>query len=452
MVEVRIKWSFGKVCLKRTIGLSRLYIRQQLDRLSFKNFSALILHSCKINEMLKPLKDGIRSIVKIDARGNVHKTFRGTDRDKRHANEVRVLKALESRGCTNVPRLLDYDDDGLWILMTHCGHPVESTISRKKNDQLYKQLEEDFGVRHDDPEPRNITYSQSLGAFCVIDFELAEILDYQEEEESNEPVLSYEWFGISDKGRKAKNEDSWRVLHASNEGIRWDAMLRKTPLSAKPVFAAVADGIGGAGNGDLASNYLINSLRWELEKINPRHLENTGTEIYQQLVNDLNERLGVAQISNDELSGMGATLALASLSKNELFVANVGDSRVYLFREDELTQLSQDHTFAWRQHSRGQITEREFRQHPRKSVLYEAINGDKREIHPFMTYQQIQAGDTILICSDGLIDGMWEREIKETLKEGEANLSLEETVQKLLKSARQTDDRDDCTMILFRIS
>ncbi len=124
---------------------------------------------------LEPLKDGIRSQVRIDFYGNVHKRLRGTAADERYATEVAVLKVLEERGCPYVPRLLEEHPEENYFVSTNCGKPA-TQISKEKADALYAALERDYGVRHLDAEPRNITYSDKLGRFCIIDFELAEIL------------------------------------------------------------------------------------------------------------------------------------------------------------------------------------------------------------------------------------------------------------------------------------
>jgi len=123
----------------------------------------------------EPLKDGIRSTVRIDFHGNVHKRLRGTDAEQRYATEVAVLKVLEARGCPYVPRLLEEHPEELYFVSTNCGKPA-TQISKEKSDQLFAKLERDYGVRHLDAEPRNITYSDKLGTFCIIDFELAEVL------------------------------------------------------------------------------------------------------------------------------------------------------------------------------------------------------------------------------------------------------------------------------------
>lgn len=126
---------------------------------------------------MRELKDGIRSLVRIDFFGQVHKHFRGTGAAERCANEANVLKVLEERGCPYVPKLLQYDAAENYIVTSNCGSLAEN-ITREKSDALYKQLEEEYGVRHGDAEPRNITYNPRLGQFCIIDFELADILPW----------------------------------------------------------------------------------------------------------------------------------------------------------------------------------------------------------------------------------------------------------------------------------
>ncbi len=124
---------------------------------------------------VEQVKDGIRSTVRIDYHGRVHKRMRGSDVAARYAKEVEVLKILEKRGCPYVPKLLEEHPEEHYFVSTSCGRPA-TAISRGKADKLFAALERDYGVRHLDAEPRNITYSDKMGCFCLIDFELAEIL------------------------------------------------------------------------------------------------------------------------------------------------------------------------------------------------------------------------------------------------------------------------------------
>lgn len=124
---------------------------------------------------MRELKDGIRAHVRLDWMGRVHKRFRGTDAAQRYATEVAVLRVLEERGCPYVPRLLEEHPAELYFVSSSCGE-MASQISKERALALFADLERDYGVRHLDAERRNITYDRRRGRFCIIDFELAEIL------------------------------------------------------------------------------------------------------------------------------------------------------------------------------------------------------------------------------------------------------------------------------------
>jgi tRNA A-37 threonylcarbamoyl transferase component Bud32 len=123
--------------------------------------------------MLK-VKDTLRATVNLTFDGRVIKVYHGPDAAARFANEVKILRHLESRGCGFVPKLLEMDPKQLRIVTTNCGARVEH-LDPERATELFAELES-FGVRHDDPDIRNVTYRQSDGRFCLIDFELAQIL------------------------------------------------------------------------------------------------------------------------------------------------------------------------------------------------------------------------------------------------------------------------------------
>jgi tRNA A-37 threonylcarbamoyl transferase component Bud32 len=119
--------------------------------------------------------DQLRALVRLGYDGRVHKTFRGPNAQERFDTEVKVLRHLEARGCSFVPRLLEADPEQLKIITTNCGGRVDH-LDDDRRKEIFAELEP-FGVRHDDPETRNVTYRQSDGRFCLIDFEFATILD-----------------------------------------------------------------------------------------------------------------------------------------------------------------------------------------------------------------------------------------------------------------------------------
>jgi tRNA A-37 threonylcarbamoyl transferase component Bud32 len=120
------------------------------------------------------VKDTLRATVRLSFDGRVLKTYHGPNARERFENETRVLKFLETRGCNFVPRLLEADEKKLRIITTNCGSRVEH-IDEQRMKELFAELEK-FGVRHDDADPRNVTYRSSDGRFCLIDFEFATIL------------------------------------------------------------------------------------------------------------------------------------------------------------------------------------------------------------------------------------------------------------------------------------
>ncbi len=120
------------------------------------------------------VKDTLRATVHLGFDGRVFKTYHGPDAPERFANEVRVLRHLEARGCGFVPKLLEAHPEKLRIVTTNCGSRVEH-LDAARTRELFAELEP-FGVRHDDPEMRNVTYRQSDGRFCLIDFEFAQVL------------------------------------------------------------------------------------------------------------------------------------------------------------------------------------------------------------------------------------------------------------------------------------
>jgi tRNA A-37 threonylcarbamoyl transferase component Bud32 len=123
--------------------------------------------------MLK-VKDTLRATVNLTFDGRVMKAYHGSNALERFTNEVRILKHLEARGCAFVPRLLEADVRQLRIITTNCGSRVEH-LDAERARELFAELAP-FGVRHDDPDVRNVTYRQSDGRFCIIDFELATLL------------------------------------------------------------------------------------------------------------------------------------------------------------------------------------------------------------------------------------------------------------------------------------
>lgn len=123
---------------------------------------------------MRQVKNTLRSTVNLTFDGRVIKAYHGPNAQERFDNETRILKYLEERGCGFVPKLLEADREQLKIITSNCGSRVEH-LDAQRTQELFAELEQ-FGVRHDDADIRNVTYRQADGRFCIIDFEFATIL------------------------------------------------------------------------------------------------------------------------------------------------------------------------------------------------------------------------------------------------------------------------------------
>ncbi len=399
---------------------------------------------------MKVAKDGIRSTVHVGYDGRIYKKFRGTDADKRFANEVLVLETLERRGCDYVPKLLESDPDTLTIVTTNCGAPVEK-LSDAKRDRIFEELKQEYGVIHDDPFVRNITYDQWLGRFCVIDFELAQILEREDAVET----LTIEWASATKPGNsKQCNEDSIAVFGSRNGWADNHEANGSCPVNEEGVIFALSDGMGGPGGGDIASKLAVNELRRFLPgKLGGFKGAGNFLEILEKSVKDLHQHVGRIAGSREGLGNMGATLVCSLFFRKQMYFAHVGDSRLYRFREGKLKQLTMDQTMVGKYFREGQISEREARSHPRRNILMQAIAGGCEYIAPQMGQDQVHAGDWYIICSDGLIDGLWDHRISYFMERAmKKDSSPEKIANEMLEYACGECGRDDTTLFVIRVS
>ena len=398
---------------------------------------------------MKVAKDGIRSIVRIGYDGKVHKKFRGTDKEIRFANEVKVLKELEARGCDFVPRLLEADEESLTIVTTNCGSPVEK-LSDGKVEEIFKSLEDGFGVIHDDPFLRNITYDSHRGRFCVIDFELAEVRGMPIEN-SNAEIL--DWAGLTRSGaRKAKNEDAMSVFSSRQGWAEEEAMSGSRSIEKEGLIFAVSDGMGGHAGGEVASRTVVGELHRFLPAMMGDFTGNADSAaLLESAISALHGHVIRIANSRPNLKNMGATLVCGLFFRGELHFGHIGDSRLYLFRDGKLTQLTHDHSFVGKLMKAGKMNEREARMHPRRNVLTQAIGARCQFIHPQVSQSSIKKGDWFLICSDGVTDGLWDKHIEEEFLMAElARESAAKAASSLLERAFSEAGRDDTTLFVIK--
>ena len=266
------------------------------------------------------------------------------------------------------------------------------------------------------------------------------------------PVL-LEWSAVTRSGsKKPVNDDSWLAFASDLNGAVLLNDAGQHSLAAHDLIFAVSDGMGGGNAGDVASRLMLE----ELSNAIPRTFKTAAAGLHPDYMTHLDDAIQVVHLAindqadgNSSHKGMAATLALAWFTPENLYFSNVGDSRIYLHREGETRQLTLDHTFAWKKFQRDEISERQFREHPRKSVLYQVVGGGKNQVKPHVAALPYLPGDRFLVCSDGLIDGLWEKHIHSGFTKNTD--STRELASSLMDRAANNDGRDDITLITLTV-
>ncbi|MGJ8633799.1 MAG: PP2C family protein-serine/threonine phosphatase [Luteolibacter sp.] len=260
------------------------------------------------------------------------------------------------------------------------------------------------------------------------------------------------WAAATRSGsRKERNDDSWTVFGASPRGAVKMAETGEVLLDVQDLVLAVSDGMGGGNAGDLASGLIVERMAALIPETFKAAAAGFFPDSVSQLMTVLTEVHGdINKAAGEEADckGMAATLALTWFAPENLYLANVGDSRVYRSRDGRLEQLSKDHTMAWGQWKRGEIQEAQYRVHPRRAALYEVMGGGHEGICPHLAAVAYRAGDRFLVCSDGVIDGVWERNIGDALS---ADKPLEVIRGELLERAFSNSGEDDTTLIVIEV-
>lgn len=209
---------------------------------------------------------------------------------------------------------------------------------------------------------------------------------------------------------------------------------------AGPRLLAIADGMGGAAAGEVASSEAISTIV-ALDDDVP------GSDILTSLgtaVQRANDQLRSMVEEDPQLEGMGTTLTALLWTGQRLGLVHVGDSRAYLLRDGVLTQITQDHTWVQRLVDEGRITEEEATTHPQRSLLMRAL-GSGDHVEPDLSIREVRAGDRYLICSDGLSGVVSHQTLEDTLASYQGP---QETVQELIQLALRGGGPDNITVIV----
>ena len=230
---------------------------------------------------------------------------------------------------------------------------------------------------------------------------------------------------------RENNED---VLYSSAE-----------PVGSLPNLFLVADGMGGHKAGEIASG---SAKRFFLEYINMTPCSNGELLDYiAEAVKHANKSVYDLSLSDPAYYGMGTTLSVCVIADDKVLIAHVGDSRIYLSKNDTLMQLTNDHTFVGEMVRAGQFSKEEAQRHPSKNALTRAL-GVERYVSADAPIASVESEDVLLLCSDGLSNMVSDNEISEILR---SNLDVQDKADELIERAKKNGGIDNITVVVIQI-
>lgn len=211
-----------------------------------------------------------------------------------------------------------------------------------------------------------------------------------------------------------------------------------------PNILIVADGMGGHKAGEVASELAVNAV---LESIRSNKKKDKIT-IIEQAISEANEKVLQVAASDEKCKGMGTTIVVATVVENILYVANVGDSRLYLIGDD-IKQITRDHSLVQEMVSIGELDKESAKTHSRKNVITRAVGVEKKLMADFFEVE-VQEKTKILLCSDGLSNMVDDDELEAIIKDCGQD-TLECTVHKLIDTANSNGGLDNIAVVLAEI-
>lgn len=216
--------------------------------------------------------------------------------------------------------------------------------------------------------------------------------------------------------------------------------IAENAIGNLPNLFIVADGMGGHKAGDYASGLAVETVMKEVE-VSP---EKSPEKILNHAISRANQVLRKRAREDFALSGMGTTLVAATCIGRFLEVANVGDSRLYVIG-DGITQITEDHSLVEEMVRMGGIGREEARNHPDKNIITRAV-GARDDVEVDFFNRELQTGDMVLLCSDGLTNMVDDETICQILKNGK---SLRDRVEELVQTANRNGGRDNISVIVI---
>jgi serine/threonine protein phosphatase PrpC len=232
------------------------------------------------------------------------------------------------------------------------------------------------------------------------------------------------------------DDQAFRTDTGRQRNANEDSVFTRAPLFV------VADGMGGAQAGEVASKAAVESFDRELPAGPPERVLRETVQAANRTIHDHAQK-------DPDLAGMGTTItaAIVDLESEEVAIGHVGDSRAYRLRGARFERLTRDHSLVEEMRRKGQITEAQAEEHPQRSIITRAL-GPEPEVEVDLQTVPAQAGDVFLICSDGLTTMLGDEQIGKLLAR---STSMQTAVRALVDEANRAGGRDNITVIAFRL-
>jgi protein phosphatase len=261
--------------------------------------------------------------------------------------------------------------------------------------------------------------------------------------------------GLTDIGnRRHNNEDAWwagqlgGIFHFMEPG----EVPLQLHLDRAPAMILVSDGVGGSNAGEVASQMTATQISSDLtERIGELRDGATIITAICAALESANNAV-VAKSTEPDFEGMGATLSLVCFADDaHAYWGQAGDSRIYLSRGGRLRQISRDHSPVGRLRQNGKLSEAEARSHPLRNQIDQSLGDPHAKFTPDTGREPFRQGDVFLVCSDGLSDGLWDREIEEVLVRLRTAGDVRPIVHELIAKAKAASGRDNITVAVALI-
>jgi serine/threonine protein phosphatase PrpC len=269
---------------------------------------------------------------------------------------------------------------------------------------------------------------------------------------SKKPSVKITVFGKTDLGMtRDHNEDCFLVADLTTKNASLQPEVREHELGVKGSLLVVADGMGGAAAGEVASHMATQTISEHLLSTWSDDKESTPQQLAFRLkesAEHANTAIHEYAKEHPEVRGMGTTLTAIGLLEDQVFLTQVGDSRAYLVRNGEASQLTKDQSLMQRLVDAGEMTEEEAERSERRNIILQAL-GPEAKVRVDLTHQQIRRGDTIVLCSDGLSGQVKKEEIAAAVSQDK---DLVKVCTQLIDLANDRGGPDNITVVVARLT